>query len=835
MGGTRAYYESLLMQKLQKLSEKRNTRIKFNAQGGLIYVSDQALEDALKMLKKDLDRQAPKKGQIGKAFRKFCDEQGHMERPRKLAHDDRSKKTFGAGDRFDQYKQNRDELLKACIQSVKKEIAWNRTTRDTNLKDATGKPVQLDKKRWQDFLIRTDGSAESKLRNEELYALMALGQKKITAEEFVQLRKKQYMNPIEGMMSEEDAEKTARRESERVGERILEMVKEEVERTKEDRKNLPSYTAMILNGKAGQKGYPSLEECHRVVDNNDLCLVWDLESLVGDLVSYGGLKNKDEARRFALDNQKEGAKAGVNTEMVELASNYYFAMIDPYKLIDAAEPMNLRSLPENLGTPDGIMRKAFTDACLTQYGHVKQSVTDAVNSFGLQNTDPTIIYSDKNPSMRVIRHEATDEQGNKSMRTAIMRLPRLTDVGGAIAVYANQPELLVNSGLEDSVKEFVDICKDWPRKRRSSPQFNAMRDALENLQNKKLLPNPSPDEIEAFRRDMQKLFDTSKDYYDYKVDERHGENFRRGFETTRVKFSKDLHAFAKQKLEELQYVKEHMDTLELASKEKKNLKNNKEYQAKLAAGYKGGPLGYLREKEEQRSFEQKQIRGAEKQRKHQAEIREVKRKEKEQEKKERGRLFLKVTDLKKGCTKLEKDHASAEAKITQYIEAVKAERSTLTNPEAKVSQAKHLGAARVIEYMLGVENKELKNNPQADATIHELVNGGKIKALTKLIQNGSVFQERFGGIQGEKEEQYGLVATDRSYLHYTSKSFFSDLKEAAEEYKEEHKNEREANRRSLVAGGFQGLQQEAGQVQKEGQIKRAVTFEKREVKNLLKK
>ncbi len=672
MGGTRDYYAMLLKQKLREAHEN-----KFDAQGRLLRISNQDLEKVLKDVKKDLDRKTPKKSQMGKAFKKFCEEQRNMDNPKKLAHDEKSKKLFGSGRSYDQYKKNRDELLKSCIQSIKKEIAWNNAEKNLNLKGANGTPVKLDGVRWKDFLVRTDGTHAAE-RNEELYALLALGQKKITKEQFIQLRKKHYMDPANGTMSNEEAEKQATRESERVGERILEMVKEELERTKEDRKKMASYTTMILNGTAGQKGYPTLEECHRVVDNEDLQLAWDLQKMVADLKVLGGLNDPEAATKFAIDNQIKAGQGGSNAEMAEMASNYYFVMIDPFKVIDQEDPMSLSMPLEDLNKPDAILRKAFGDSCLAQYGALRQMAIDEGRSFGLMQTDRMIVYPDKNPPMRVIRHEATDEQGNKSIRTAIMRAPRLTDVGGAVAVYANQPENLVNSGLEASVNGFIDTCKDWPREGRTSPEFEAMRDALENLQNKKLIMNPNPYEIEALQKNFQKLLDTSNDYYAYKVGQRHGEHFKRGFETTRVKFSKELHEFAKQKLEELQYVKEHMETLEQAKKEKKNLKDDPEYQAKVAAGYQGGPLGYLREKEEERKRAQRQLAEEQQEREQQAENQENNRKQEKKEPENPNRRSL----VEGGFKGLEQE-AGRNTKENQIVRSATFEKHEVKNPLSK--------------------------------------------------------------------------------------------------------------------------------------------------------
>lgn len=777
MGGTRAYYASLLEQKLKDLNKS-----KVDAQGQLTVISEQEFADAIAAVKKDLDRQGPKKKQLKDFFRKFCGEQkGRSEEAKKFAHDDKSKALYGPGSRYDQYKKNRDELLKSSAQDVKQTIAWNHVKKRLNLKGAGGQPLKDDGLRWRPFLVRTDGSYESEKHNDELYELLALGQKRITKEQFIELRTKYYTKHPTEVQDNRKPAAQAVWESERVGDRILEMVKESLERTKEDRKKVASYATMILNGKAGQEGYPSLEECHRVVDNQEQLVAWDMQRMVSDLKEFGGLSDPKGTEKLMRSIQAEAGKGGADIQAAELASNYYFTIIDPFKIIDKVSPTTMDPPAEGKESMDGKLREAFLNGCMTQFGEIINTISAIDTKFGLRDGDPMIEYADKNPPMRVFRHEATDEQGNKSMRTAIVRLPRLTDAGGPVAITAAQPQELVNDGFEASVKGFVDICKDWNRKKHTSPQFEAMRDALEALQDRKLERDPTVHEIEAFQKKLQALLDTSQRYYDHKVEERHGEHFKRGFETTRVKFSKQLHEFAKQKLQELQYVKEHMETLELADKEERNLKNNPEYQALRKNGYKGNSLTYLRQKEEDRRLEERHRREEEERQRRLEELRQKELKKAE----ERKELYGRITSLRESCGNASKSNTSANEKIRQYIDDVKNQRDTLTTPEQKLNQVYHLCAARAIERMLKDEKTMREKDSQADTPIHQLVNGRKIKELTEMIIPDARFKRSIKDKQGHKEQNYDRMTADNEYPYRVSVWFLGDLKKAKEELEQE--------------------------------------------------
>ncbi len=844
MGNTRSYYEQLIKQKYEKLCKAQ-----IESQGPIV-INDKKLEEVLKEVIKDLDHLDPKKSQIKKRFKKFCDEQRTMKRtepPKNLAYDNKSREVFGNGDKYDQYKKNRNEFLKSCLKNIKKEIAWENTKRSLNLKNGKGEKVTLPEVRWRNFLIKEDGSDASQKHNEELYELIALGSKTIEKETFIQLRKNHYMNLSENPLSDAEAEKKAEDESERVAERIWEMAMEKLDATKEQRKKLPSYASHILSGNAGKNGYPTLEECHRVADDQDQGLLWDLNKFLTDLTdfgkAYGGMKNLKEARKFMLDNQTTGQVVSDSMSQAELASNFYFTMVDPFKLIDRENPIPLESPERAEGTYDEKMRSAFSDTCSQQ--SIQYSVTnmkEVVKPFGLIVEDDRVIpFMDKDPSIHVIRRETKDAQNQKKVQTAIVRMAKMSDKG-PLALITTGPENLVNDGLEKSVKGFMDTCKDWDRERRTSQYFENMRGALENLDDKKLTIYPTLDEIDTLKKQLEALRQTSRDYLDYKIQQRHGEHFRYGFETKRVNLAKKMNEFAVKKLKELQYVKEHVDTVELAKTEEKRLKDDPGYKEYKEKGNDAGVLDYLREKEEA-AISAQRLHEREERNKAEAEAIKIQNLAKEKkEKAERKELFSKITNMKNGCEKHSKEHDPAMKLTEQYINQVKAQRPGL---EAKMehyrddaeldeiglkveNQAKHLLAGRSIEKMLVDEQTALGQDPGADSTIHELVNGGKLEDLVELlVQNANLKGYIQNANSGISKNGYKLIADHGEYPFRVSKAFREDLANAAKEQKEEAaqmggKKEDAAqmggkkedadrgNRRSLVEGGIKGLMEEAG-------------------------
>ena len=860
MGYTRSYYEKLLNQKFQELYRNKVS------EEGMAAITDQDLAKVLEEVKKDLDQAEPKKSQLKKTFKKFCDEQTKLKRtesPKKLAYDEKSQKLFKSGDKYEQYKKNQNAFLNSCLQGIKKEIAWDTALRSLDLKDDKGNKVQLGSVRWRNFLIKEDGSDKSRKHNEEFCALLALGTKVISPEQFIQMRKKHYTSMQGGALSAEAAEKKARDESERVGERIWEMTKEKLEETREQRKNAPIYASYILSGKAGMQGYPTVEECRRVVDNTDLVLLWELQKLSEDIAKFGGLKNENEIRKFMLDGQITGNNVSTSKEQAEIAANFYFSMLDPFKLIDREKAIDLEMPSNPKGTYDEEMRKIFSQDCYSQKNHKDALIEMAIKPFGLHmKKDQMILFPDKDPAMRVIRRETTDDQNRKIVQTAIVRLPELTDDAGPIVARTTGPEELVNDGFEKSVNGFMDTCKDWSREHRTSDQFERMRKALEKLEDKKLPYRPQKDELHELQTKLEALRDRSNEYLAYKTAQRHGGHFRYGFERKRVKLAKKMNEFAANKLKELQYVREHIETVELAKEKEKELKTDQIYQKKLQDGYEGGALGYLREKEEDAIVEQNR-RLEEQRRQELAEERRAEELKEEQEKKEkRKKFFSKITEMKNGCTELSKDHDPAKEKVGRYIETEKAKRPELVAEgnnedlkeeeleqlnQKKKDQVYHLAAGRVIERMLEDEHTELEKNPNADSTLHELVNGGKLEDLAELIVQNEYFQDTMHNRKdGSTDSSYRLIETEGSYPYYVSKSFRGDLAKAAaeqkeeaalgdnlkeepmkeeavkEEIKEEIKEEKESvkdeDNRIPVAGGIRGLMAEAGMNLKEHKV-----------------
>ncbi len=790
MGNTRSYYEKLLKQKLQKLY---NEKI---AEGGMAAITDQDLEKVLEEVKKDLDRAEPKKSQLKKTFKKFCDEQRELKRteqPKNLAYDDKSRKIFVSNDKYDQYKQDRNAFLKSCLKTIKKDIAADAALDALDLRDAQGRKVKPTA-RWRNYLIREDGSDKSREHNQEFLALLALGTKKITKDQFIQVRKKHYTGLPDGALSAEEAEKKAREESERVGERLWEMGMETLNATAEKRGIVPAYASYILSGRAGKQGYPTVEQCHKIADDQDLNFIWDLEKFTDDINQFGGLKDPKGVKQFQRDRQEEGNKVGNSIKQAEIASNFYFSMIDPFKLIDREEPLNLEMPSNRKGTHDESMRYAFSQDCMGQQANLTGQIQEKITRFGLdKRKDRIIMFPDKDPVMRVVRRETLDAKNQKVVQTAVLRSTRLNNIG-PLNLYATEPENLVNDGLEDSVKGFIDTCKDWSREHRTSNQFERMRGALENLQDKKLDRFPTQESIVLLRAQLKLLRDRSQDYLDYKIRQRKGEHFRYGFERKRVKLAKKMNEFARKKLEELQYVKEHIATQALEAKMDTELRKDPEYIEALKNGYQGGALGYLREKEENAIIEQEKRARAQEQEAIAEQRRQEAQREELEKKEKRKELFSKITDLKKDCRELSKDHVSAAEQVSRYIEDVKAKRPALLaekepSDEKKEAQAKQLAAGRVVEKMLIDEQEALSKDPNADCTIHELVNGGKLKNLTEMLIQDELFKEQLRNRgNGISDASYQNVEIQGDYPYYVSRSFREKLAKAAEEQKEEAVN-----------------------------------------------
>ena len=746
MGRTSELYKKLLCQELWGENFKGDLSYKEK----LIYVSPDKLQEAIEKVKEKLDRLYPNKKKVKRKFKEICNEQKILpELYRQTEHDKKSKKRYGEGIKFEQYKKNRDQLINQMVEEIGRDIAWNNALLYLGISTEDAKKLKTGDSRWSNLLMKTGNDEASKAHNLKIVSLLARGKGLITDETFKKKRLEQCKKYEK--KSDEEAEQIVNHELNNIGDTLWDEIIKKVKPEMRDSDKKGEYVNAILTGKTGKNGNPGLDKCYKSISGPDDTLYWDLQFCVENIKNFPGFNNYKEKREFAVEQQE---KAQINTslkEYVEFAANPFFCVVDPLKTIELSKKG--RAFETNVPidrepTLDEELRNAFSGHCVGIYSNKGGREEELLAPFGL-SADEKVVY-EKNGN-RVFR----DNYGN----TCILRYQ---EMGDRAPIYVDKfhPEDLVNTGLEKEMGEFLHTCKSWSREKHTSDEFENMRNALERLSNGgKLLYAPDSNDINPMRARLNALLSTSKDYLIKKDNE--NSFFRSSYEKRRIAFANKLKEFASRKLEELQYVEEHMTTLEKSKKAEKDLEKNEDYIAsKQNPTLKNKtPLQYLKYIEKQKAEAEERERQA----REEAEKRkgdEEKKKIEEAEQLQEGKEILKkMQKLQSGIAEKSSDQNNAQRIVDDYLKKEKSEYKPLKDGKDKNQnineefvltedddiKGRRIFAGNVINEMLATEkNPDIKSDH--DFNVHEIVNGGKISEFVDIIMNYSKFNEKFNSI-----------------------------------------------------------------------------------------
>lgn len=712
-----------------------------------VNVPPEKMKEAIEEVIKKLDGVYSNKKKIKRKFKEMCDEKKEeSDEYRNTAHDKESKKRYGEGIKFEQYRKNRDQLINKMAEDIERDIAWNNALMNLGINAEQANNIASGNERWPKLLMRTGNDLASKAHNLKIVSLLACGKGLITEETFKKVRIEQ-CTKYEGK-SNEKATEIVNNEFAHIGDSLWNEIMKKIEPEMRSSDDTGKYVNDILTGKAGKKGSPSLEKCYNGIGSADAVLYWDLQLVVDNINTLPGFSDYNTKRKFALEQQEKAQIDSSLQEYADFAANPFFCVVDPIKTIDLSKegkgflphvPADREpTLEENLIT-------AFNGNCIGIYSNKGGQENRLLSPFGL-SADEKVVYEDK--GKRVFR----DDYGN----TCILRYQEMGD-RGPLYVDAFHPEDLVNTGLEKEMGEFLHTCKSWSREKHTSEQFENMRKALENLADGgKLLYAPDSNDINPMRARISALLKTSEIYLKKKKDE--NSFFRSSYEKRRIALANKLKKFATRKLEELQYVEEHMNTLEKSKKEEKKLEKNKDYiESKKNPKLKNmTPLQYLKYVEQQKR-EAEALKKA-------AQEAEEKRKRNEKAEKienaqrlEEGKVILEnIKNIHSGIKENSSDKNNAIKIVEDYLKIEKSEYKPLKDGRDKnknltekfvlteddKKKGKRIFAGNVINAMLEFENTP-ELNKDNDFTIHEIVNGGKISDLVDLIVNYSKFKDNF--------------------------------------------------------------------------------------------
>ncbi len=265
-------------------------------------------------------------------------------------------------------------------------------------------------------------------------------------------------------------------------------------------------------------------------------------------------------------SQEEQAK--VNTDWVSkiypyvgignvanLTANPYFAIIDPYKHYRSTMPTpevpvnEMKKREKDVLAYSVMGEKTIYEAraaeiyenILKKYEVNLYSEVDrlqGISVHNLKNTDKVVIL------------EFTPTTANEMVGVKV----------------CDRPGRLVSTDMSERVQGLLDRCAGWSRESHTSDEFENMRGALEALQNITLIDNPSTEDIKAANAAFTHLKNMTNAYLIRKQTYHNGTKY----EKARIKFAKDVMAFANEKLAQLDYCGKHIKTVSARQQQAEN-------------------------------------------------------------------------------------------------------------------------------------------------------------------------------------------------------------------------------------------------------------------------
>lgn len=727
MGGLKTYFEKKLMEKLlgKKWKDKSLTLPS--------PIDQEVIDRCIREIEREIDSALSTQNKVKKAVKKFGKE--------KFKYDDAGKQTFGNGLKFEQYKKNRHAVLKVAEDEVRRMLSYRETINVIPIKDPFRREAfnQLPN-RWVSYLMKTDGSPESKSFNKEAVALLALGKGLMTDEEFVEMRTDYYKT--QQNMTQEEAEKAAKKENLNAPERLMKMVNDAVSDAKKkinpEQMEYDAYD--IVTGKQIGPNAPTLEDKMANFWDPGVYLMWNTKDILdNDLRKMPGFQMTEEQIKNQIKENENysGILQRFQVE-VERTANPYFTVLDSYK---TSEDYVGSDVPWR---QDGSRPKTISQELYLEFLNAPENLQAAGMDYVKPVRDHYALRQDDIVNEIPKDFEYIVYHNRENGYTTINRMNYMK--GGKIVSLDDDisPEQCIqgyaNKNVQQERDSFIRAFGQWSKKNRTSRAFERMRDAMNALNGVKVSENPTPDEL-ARIKDLYRELQIATDAYLEKKSadkERNHGHYTGKYEKKRVEFAQKLKKFADHRYERISNAKGYCDTLALEKTKSVELAQNKEW--KENPKYKDlNVMQYLEAKRQEEKARQKaekeRLEREEKQRKKELEDAELL---------EKGKVLKGVIDpLKSDIKEPDQNYDSAVAKIENYIKEHSDKRtdSIKNNKDVDltVDESKLVLAGITVKQMMRWENDPEKNTKPASFTVIELVNNGKINDLVEIVSSQPKF------------------------------------------------------------------------------------------------
>ncbi len=709
-----------------------------NGQYGPVELTEEAMNAALQRVETQIQAMSPDPNDLDGSLERFASRQPHPEIYRRLRPDS---DTIGRDNesRFDYAQRCRRELMKTVKWRVQQELEWRNATSQLGLYDEMPDPNGGTKKelkhintnRFLDRLMRTGGTAEDRHFNEAVVALAALANGDITKEKYLELRCKHHIAAGE---AKEDAEYQAKRDLENGGEFLYNAVEKEIREGSEKLFRYNSAVAAIHSGDySGFNG--GMEEVFDTFRNNAV----ELE-MVG-LEIFATL-NKLGLKHPTEEEQKEKRGRWLDDafnvlqmkETAEQVANPYFAILDPFKYYRVANNESGRFLPleKDRKPQDALAYELFAAGSTYQVTAGRTLLRRGLKRCAIGEDNE--VTSERLPGFSIF---------HKGDRTLIFKIGH-ADYNGVISAEIDTSGELIRQGMPEEAQSLLNYCGRWSTEKRTSRQFEDMREALEAVAHLNFSEKPTEAELSLAGEKFSDLLWTTQAYMDRKLGQHPDENWSGSYESARVEFAKRVMKFTRTKLRQLDYLAEQKATIAMRDKAEAEMPNELDPQRR-APKYAG-----MSALEYKLALEKEREAAAEAQR----------RQERAEKNKDISNRF---GTLAQGLAAASKDTAAAAAKLKNTIDGAEifvsmSKRSldqgrTPTGAPAKqadrdalLGKVRQAIALRAVAELVNEEQQRQAQNPgkAVKAPISQIVNAGKAEQLAALISDSEPFEKLFG-------------------------------------------------------------------------------------------
>ncbi len=711
-----------------------------NGQYGSVELTEEAMAAAMRSVEQQIQAMSPNPDDLDSSFNGFAARQRQQQSEiyGRLRPDSN---TIGPDNesRYDYAQRCRTEVMKSVKRRVLQELEWRNATARLGLYDENHQLKQINTNRFLNRLIKTGGTAEDRQYNDAIVALTALANGDITEEKYLELRKKHHAAVKK---SDDTPEELAKRDLKNGAEFILREVEQEIGNGSENHHRYQSAVAAIQSG--NYSGFQNgMEEAFDIFNNNAVELQMVGKEIFGFLNKLG-LENPSKDRQEKM--RKEWLDRAFDVlqirEAAEQVANPYFALLDPFKLYRAFNAQSGGLLPYE---KDRQPQDALAYALLESAPEYQVTAGRALSRLGLRRCALDAgdeILEERLPGFSVF---------HKDDRTLILKLGHANDNGIVSAEIDTSGEFF-RQGLHDEAQALLERCNGWSTEKRTSRQFEDMRDALENVAGMHLSEKLTEEEFILAGERFGELLWSTQEYLAHKLEQHPDKNWSGTYERERVEFANRVLEFARKKLRHLDYLGEQKNTLAMRDAAERDMPGPLAPERNVPKYAGMSSLQYKLAKDKEKVQAQAQQQPPQAQQQQQPQVHAAK--------KDISKDFGALTQDLAGASK---DSAAAKKKIEVSIQGndvfcINFKRAidtgkTLTG--AKVTQAdkdnllqmfRENTARRAVSELVSAEQEKQKQNPKAAVQVPftQIVNAGKADQLAERIAESDAFKRLLG-------------------------------------------------------------------------------------------